>query len=355
MSCERMGQQPPWQRALARLVSPRRSAFAAPGVVRCQDGAAAPAPSPSPMPSAETPDVPAGGEPASQFEMFSKEWRQISEQDNFDGFRIEKTSQITKYLCSAHTLFLGTQLRESGYIYQFGPVFQSEGARTVMMARIGLDRGVHGRLVQKLGTGWELKASSQANLKDKQRNMHDASVEYNGKDWTFGAKLAWQGAWLGGGSFTQRILPSLQIGGDLTCVMVNNIMMIWQLGARWSAGKDVFTASWGIQPDPKSPMGGMVNEIRLAYARKVTERLSLGTEYKISHPDKDSGLSMAYEYAFRNARVQGLLDTDGKVSCCVSDYQGFGFSGMIDYARGDYKFGMLMHVMPPEEGGPPPM
>jgi hypothetical protein len=27
----------------------------------------------------------------------------------------------------------------------------------------------------------------------------------------------------------------------------------------------------------------------------------------------------------------------GKVSCCVHDAMGFGFSGVIDYARGDYK------------------
>lgn len=59
---------------------------------------------------------------------------------------------------------------------------------------------------------------------------------------------------------------------------------------------------------------------------------------------------MAYEHTFRNARVQGLLDTEGKVSCSVQDFQGLGFSGMIDYVKGDYKFGVLMHVMPPGPG-----
>ncbi|CAJ1445295.1 unnamed protein product, partial [Effrenium voratum] len=105
-----------------------------------------------------------------------------------------------------------------------------------------------------------------------------------------------------------------------------------------------------------------LHELRMQFVRKVTERLSLGTEFKFSYPDKESGLSLGYEYLFRNARIQGLLDTDGsldvgsmfgKVSCSVHDMTGFGFSGMIDYARGDYKFGMVMHVLPQPEPGQP--
>lgn len=284
-----------------------------------------------------------------QFEMFNREWQSISQQDNWDGFRIEAANQVTKHLQAAHTLFLGTQLRETGYIYQFGPAFQSADGRTMLVARTGLDGSVNGRAIQKVGSGWEVKCSSNSHLKDPQRNMHEGSLEFTGSEMTLGGKLAWQGAWLMGGSFTQRIVPSFHLGGDLTLVMVNGVTSIGQIGARYAQGKDIFTATLSRTPDPKSPGGENLHEGRLQYVRKVTDRLSLGCEYKYSHPDKDSGLSMAYEYAFRNARVQGLLDTDGKVSCCVSDFMGYGFSGMIDYARGDYKFGVVMHVLPQPE------
>jgi len=288
-----------------------------------------------------------------QFEMFNREWQNLSQQDNWDGFRIEAANQVTKYLQAAHTLFLGTQLRETGYIYQFGPAFQSQDGRTMLVARAGLDGAINGRAIQKVGSGWEVKCSSNSHLKDPQRNMHEGSVDYSGTDWTLGTKLAWQGAWLMGGSFTQRIVPSLHMGGDLTLVMVNGVTSIGQIGARYAEGKDVFTATLSRTPDPKAPGGENLHEARFNYTRRVTERLALGCEYKYSHPDKDSGLSMAYEYSFRNARVQGLMDTDCKVSCCVSDFTGFGFSGMIDYARGDYKFGVVMHVLPQPEGQPP--
>lgn len=289
--------------------------------------------------------------PPTQFDMFSQEWQQLSGQDNFDGFRIEAATQVTKQMQAAHTLFLGTQLRECGYIYQFGPAYQSEDGKTVLVARGGLDGGVNGRAIRKFGEGFELKASSNSHLKDPQRNMHEGSIEYGSTagGWTCGAKAAWQDALLLGGSFTQRVLPSLQLGGDLTLVTLNG-MTIGQVGARYAEGKDVVTANITRSPDPKSPTGENQHECRMTYLRKVTERLSLGSEYKFSYPDRDSGMSMAYEYSFRNSRVQGNVDTDGKVSCCVQDFMGFGFSGMVDYFRGDYKFGVLMHVLPPQEG-----
>lgn len=286
-----------------------------------------------------------------QFEMFGREWMNMSQQDSWDGFRVEAATQVTKWLQASHTLFLGTQMRECGYIYQFGPVFQTEGGRTMLVARCGLDGGVNGRIIKKVGEGFELKASSQTHLKDPQRNMHEGAVEYVGKDWTGGVKLAWQGAFLMGGSFTQRLIPQLQLGGDLTFVAVNDIMMIGQAGVRLAEGQDVVTLNVSQQPNPRTP-GASMREASLKYVRRVSERLSLGTEYKYSHPDQESGLSMGYEYSFRNARIQGLVDTEGVVSCTVQDYQGVGFSGRIDYFRGDYKFGVLMHVMPPEAQQP---
>lgn len=289
------------------------------------------------------------------FEQFSREWQQISGQDNFDGFRIEAANQVTKHLQAAHTLFLGTQLRPEQYIYQFGPAFQSEDQRTMLVARCGLDGGVNGRMVQRLGTGFQLTAASHSHLAEQQRNMHEASLEYTGGSFTLGGKAAWQGAWLFGASCTKRLFPQLQLGGDLTVVAVQGIMPIMQAGLRYSEGKNIFGASISRSPGQNGPPGqpSWAHECRLSFVRRVTERLSLGTEYKLTAPDKDSGLSMGYEYSFRQARVQGLLDTDGKVSCCVSDFVGFGFSGMIDYFRGDYKFGVVMHVLPQTEGQPP--
>lgn len=72
---------------------------------------------------------------------------------------------------------------------------------------------------------------------------------------------------------------------------------------------------------------------------------------------------------FRQARVQGLFDTAGKVSLMAQDASGiyysvfwahehkfvlvgFGVSGTVDYWKGDYRFGFMMQVVPPPPDAP---
>lgn len=331
---------PRWSRVLPSL---RGRGRAQP--VRCEE--------PSPFPPAEEMPPPKPDTSAKSFENFACEWQNASGQDNWDGFRIEAANQVTKQMQAAHSLFLGTQMRQEGYLYQFGPQFQSDDGRTVLVARTGLDGGVNGRLIKKLGTNWELKASASSHLKSAERNMNECSLDYNGTDSTYTGKFTWQGTAILSGSLSQRILPSLTLGGDLTLIAANGIMSIGQVGMRYEQGKDTFAATVNRTPDPKSPVADQMHEFRMQYMHRLSERLSMGSEFKYSHPDRESGLQLAYEYTFRQARVQGLVDTEGKVSCSVSDFTGFGFSGMIDYARGDYKFGVVMHVLPQPEGQAP--
>mmetsp|Transcript_17729 Transcript_17729/g.17559 ORF Transcript_17729/g.17559 Transcript_17729/m.17559 type:complete len:100 (-) Transcript_17729:55-354(-) len=90
----------------------------------------------------------------------------------------------------------------------------------------------------------------------------------------------------------------------------------------------------------------------MQYVRKVSDRLAIGSEFEYSQPEHESQLRLGYEYTFRHARVQGLLDTCGKVSCFVQDFMGFGISGMVDFVKGDYRFGFMMHMVPqPEDAG----
>jgi len=335
-----MMMSPRWSRMLPSFRSRR-------GTVKCEE--------PSPFSVGEEAPQQKPAAPAKSFENFSCEWQNTSGQDNFDGFRIEAANQVTKQMQAAHSLFLGTQLRQEGYLYQFGPQFQSDDGRTVLVARTGLDGGVNGRIIKKLGSSFELKASASSHLKSAERNMHECSLDYAGTESTYTGKLTWQGAMILSGALSQRVMPSLTLGGDLTLVAANGIMSIGQVGLRYEQGKDILTAIVHRTPDHKSPVADQMHEFRMQYMHKLSERLMMGSEFKYSLPDRESSLQLAYEYTFRQARVQGLLDTEGKVSCCVSDFTGFGFSGMIDYVRGDYKFGVVMHVLPQPEGEQPPM
>lgn len=82
-----------------------------------------------------------------QYEQYGKEYMQITGQDNFDGFRLEASKQVTPQLQASHSFFLGTTMREEGHIYQFGPTFALDDGRLFLMGRYGDDGITSARLV----------------------------------------------------------------------------------------------------------------------------------------------------------------------------------------------------------------
>jgi len=124
------------------------------------------------------------------------------------------------------------------------------------------------------------------------------------------------------------------------------------IGLRWSDQETTFSATLGRTPDFKNPISDTpLHGLRMQYHRKVSDRVSLGTEFDYSYPDHDSACKIGYEYTFRTSRVQGLVDTAGRVSCYVTDFKGFALSGLIDYYSNHYSFGMLMHYFPGAQEG----
>ncbi|EER18361.1 conserved hypothetical protein [Perkinsus marinus ATCC 50983] len=283
-----------------------------------------------------------------QYDQFAREWQQILNQDNFDGFRIEAGKTVTKNMQANHSLFLGTSLSPNQYLYQFGPTYATDDGRTVMVGRLGMDGGVNARLMKKLFKGTDLKINANSNLHDPQRNMYEFTVDQQGEDWAASAKLAYQGTWISNVSFAQEVTNNLSLGGELTHVAVNGVS-IGGLGARYVWGPNYLSFALGRQPDFKQGPQANVHSAKMQYVRKVSDRLAIGSEFEYSQPEQESQLRLGYEYTFRHARVQGLLDTCGKVSCFVQDFMGFGISGMVDFVKGDYRFGFMMHMVPQPE------
>eukprot|EP00922_Rhytidocystis_sp_ex-Travisia-forbesii_P053151 GHVS01078827.1.p1 GENE.GHVS01078827.1~~GHVS01078827.1.p1 ORF type:complete len:252 (-),score=14.36 GHVS01078827.1:769-1524(-) len=241
-------------------------------------------------------------------------------------------------------------MKESGYMYQFGPTFGLDDGSLLLMARAGIDGVVNGRMIKRLGKGFEFKANFNSSLSEESRNMYEMSFDNTGVDWASSMKLAWQGTWILNGAFSQVLSPRWQLGGELTWIATNGAS-IGAIGGRYAHGKNIFTGQLSRQPDFKSAITDNTHGCKFQFVRKVTDRLAMASEFEYSHPDMESSLKLGWEYVFRHARVQGMLDTAGRVSVCAQDFSGFGMSGTIDYLRSDYKFGFMMHVVPSPEGG----
>lgn len=287
------------------------------------------------------------------FENLNREYKSVITQDNYDGFRLEADRQITKNFQASHSLYLGTLLRDIGYIYQIGTNYASDDGSCIAMAKIGLDGMVTARAILKCGYGIEIRANGNSFLSYDHRNAYEMGIDYVADNWTGTLKGAWQGTWIMNAAYTHQILPYLTLGSELTYIVANGASVA-SLGARYVNGDNILTLQWSLQPNFKA-MDFEMRDIqcgRVQYTRRVNERLSLATELELAPEIKDSALRLGWDYTFRHARVQGSIDSSGKIAMQAQDFSGFGVSGCIDYWNNIYRFGFMMHLLPPQEPKP---
>ncbi|KAH7647002.1 mitochondrial import receptor subunit tom40 [Cryptosporidium bovis] len=284
-----------------------------------------------------------------QYENFSIEAQNLFQMENYDGFRAEVTKTVARTLQTSYSLMLGTSTFR-GYSYQLGPTFHSSDGKTIVLGRVNNEGIVSGRVSHSINDSIETRISVNSSLRDENKNMGEISLDYNGFRSSYSLKFAYQGMYLINGSFSQLITNSLQLGGDLTLVTANNTS-IMSIGSRYQKGKNIFFSQITRQPDFSSSvrMLSNVHSIKSTFFRKVSERLSLASEFETSIPSYESTLRFGYEYLFKTARIQGVVDTYGKISLLCQDNKGFGVSGVIDYFKDEYKFGFMMQFAPQDK------
>lgn len=289
--------------------------------------------------------------PLVQYEQFNKEYTQTSTQDNFDGFRLELQRTWSPTFQVTHSLMMGTSSTPGGFVYQFGPNYASADGNLYAMCRLTNEGSIIARAIRKcFGSSLEVRASAAASPFNKLagNNMSEFAVDYNGSDWATSFKVAWQGCFLINGSWAQRICRNLHTGGDITWVSANG-SSIGSLGFRYTpTANTALSGSILRQPDFT---GGKeaIHSLKMQYIRKISDRLNAGTELEVSECGS-SALRLCYEYLFHQARVQGQIDSTGRISVFAQEASGLALSGSIDYKSSDYKFGLMMVISPPPTG-----
>jgi mitochondrial import receptor subunit TOM40 len=279
-----------------------------------------------------------------QYEALSRDWKQISTQDNFDGFRLETQKTISKNLLTSHIVQLGSSM--APYIYQFGPTYQS--ANSLMLARIGLEKDLMAHLERKITPNLTAKLNLQGDLNKVSKTVYDIGLEHTSSHLALAGKAIYSGSWIYQANVTRRVSPNIQAGVDLTYLTALKLSFA-QAGMRWALGHNSVFAQFARTPNFQS-MKNDSNSIKVNYTRTVTPRCAVGTEYELTLPFAASALRFCYFYTFRQARVQGSIDTSGKISATLQEMHGLSFSGVIDYVEGLYKFGFALRLNPGPEG-----
>mmetsp|Transcript_47072 Transcript_47072/g.106611 ORF Transcript_47072/g.106611 Transcript_47072/m.106611 type:complete len:240 (-) Transcript_47072:117-836(-) len=237
---------------------------------------------------------------------------------------------------------------------------------------MGLDGSRMVRCVSKIGQASELMFvfNSERGSRGPPMTVVEFEGTATGSDWTASVKPGYQPSVPTlEASVSQMVTPGFHVGAKLLGLLPpsNPGMMPPPWGSatimsRYTNGDHTVNVSYERGSDQEN-MKPVKHSLKATYHHKATSvqnrpRLNLATEFEVSQtqgiPASQGGVSsslrMGCEWFFFQARVQGLLDSTGKVKSTIQSNL-YGFSAEADLWNGDYKFGFMLQVMPQE---PPP-
>ncbi|KAJ6802840.1 mitochondrial import receptor subunit TOM40-1-like [Iris pallida] len=86
----------------------------------------------------------------------------------------------------------------------------------------------------------------------------------------------------------------------------------------------------------------------LSYVQKVSEKVSLASDFVYNHMSRDVTASFGYDYILRQCRLREKIDSNGCMAAFLEERLSMGLnfilSAEIDHRKKDYKFGFGMMV-----------
>jgi mitochondrial import receptor subunit TOM40 len=86
----------------------------------------------------------------------------------------------------------------------------------------------------------------------------------------------------------------------------------------------------------------------MTYHQRVSDKAAVAADFLYNTNLRESVASVGYDYTFRQCRLRGSIDSNGKVAAFLEEQLGPGIklllSGELDHSRQDHKFGFGMTV-----------
>ncbi|KAK4608766.1 hypothetical protein RGQ29_002240 [Quercus rubra] len=215
--------------------------------------------------------------------------------------------------------------------YEFGANFMDP--KLMLVGRVLTDGRLTARLKCDLIENLSLKANAQ--LTNEPHMSHGiAYFDYKGKDYRAQFQLG-NGA-LFGANYIQSVTPNLCLGGEVFWAGQHRKSGIGY-AARYNTDKMVATgqvASTGM--------------VALSYVQKVSEKVSLASDFMYNYMSRDVTASVGYDYILRQCRLRWKIDSNGCTSAFLEErlQMGLNFilSAEIDHKKEDYKFGFGLTI-----------
>ncbi|CAA3022329.1 mitochondrial import receptor subunit TOM40-1-like [Olea europaea subsp. europaea] len=203
----------------------------------------------------------------------------------------------------------------------------------MLFGRVLTDGRLNARLKCDLTENLTLKGNAQ--LTHEPHMSHGMfNFDYKGLDYRTQLQLG-NGALLGA-SYIQSVSPHLSLGGEVFWAGQHRKSGIGY-AARYNTDKMVATgqvASTGM--------------VALSYVQKVSDKVSLASDFMYNYMSRDVTASFGYDYILRQCRLRGKIDSNGCVAALLEERLNMGLnfilSAEIDHRKKDYKFGFGLTV-----------
>ncbi|KAJ0809537.1 putative Porin domain superfamily, eukaryotic porin/Tom40 [Helianthus annuus] len=164
-----------------------------------------------------------------------------------------------------------------------------------------VEAGVKCALSDNLSMNADAQLTSQPHMSNGKFN-----IDYKGIDYRTRFKFG-NGAMLGA-SYIQSVTPHLSLGGELVWAGEDRESNI-SYGARYNTDKMV-------------AVGQIANtgNVALSYAQKMSEKVSLASDFIYNYFSRDVTASVGYDYINRQCRLRGKIDSNGCTSAFVEEW-----------------------------------
>ncbi|KAJ0264531.1 Mitochondrial import receptor subunit TOM40-1 [Hirschfeldia incana] len=261
--------------------------------------------------------------------------------DTFEGLRFDFSKGLNQKFALCHSVMMGptevpsqspeTVIKIPTAHYEFGANYADP--KLMLVGRVMTDGRVSARVRADLTDKLMVKANAQLT---SEPHMSQAmfNFDYMGSDYR--AQVQFANSALIGATYIQSVTPRLSLGGEVFWAGVPRKSGIGY-AARYETDKMV--ASGQV-----ASTGLMV----MNYVQKVSDKVSLATDFMYNYFSREAVASVGYDYMLRQARVRGKIDSNGVASALLEERLSMGLnfslSAELDHKKKDYKFGFGLTV-----------
>ncbi|EOA36488.1 hypothetical protein CARUB_v10011140mg [Capsella rubella] len=253
----------------------------------------------------------------------------------FEGFRFDYNKMLNNKFFLSHSLLMGpteVPTRSSEIIkiptanYEFGANFVDP--RLFLVGGIMMDGRLNVKGKCDLTDNFSIKANAQ--LTNEEPMPQGAfSFDYKGSDYRTQLQIG-NGSFYGA-NYIQHVTPRLSLGAEVFWVGQQRQSGVGYV-ARYETDKMV--ASGQVASNGLAVMN---------YVQKVSEKVSLATDFIYNFVSRDVTASVGYDYLLRQCRLRGKIDSKGVTAAYLEEHLSIGLklllSAEVDHVKKDYKFG----------------